>query len=95
MVNVDEKTLEKAEILSKLNIAPSERERTMSEMEKLLAYVERLNEVDTEGVLPLSHGEPGESSLREDKVTNPDGKEATLFHAPEQRDGQFVVPKTV
>ena len=78
MVHVDEKTLEKAELLSKLKIASSERERTMTEMEKLLAYVERLNEVDTEGVLPLSHGEPGEGSLREDVVTNPDGKEDTL-----------------
>lgn len=95
MVYVDEKTLEKAELLSKLKIAPSERERTMREMETLLAYVERLNEVDTEGVLPLSHGEPGESSLREDKVTNPEGREDSLFNAPEQRNGQFVVPKTV
>lgn len=95
MVHVDEKTLEKAELLSKLKIAPDERERTMQEMEKLLAYVERLNEVDTEGVLPLSHGESGESSLRADVVTNPDGREAVLLNAPEQRDGQFVVPKTV
>lgn len=95
MVHVDEKTLEKAELLSKLKIAPDERERTMQEMEKLLAYVERLNEVDTEGVLPLSHGEPGESSLREDVVTNSDGRDATLLSAPEQREGQFVVPKTV
>lgn len=95
MVHVDEKTLEKAEMLSKLKIAPSERERTMTEMEKLLAYVERLNEVDTEGVLPLSHGEPGEGSLREDTVTNSDGKKETLLNAPEQKGGQFVVPKTV
>lgn len=95
MVNVDEKTLKKAELLSKLKIAPSERERTMTEMEKLLAYVERLNKVDTEGVLPLSHGEPGESNLREDAVMNSDGKADTLFNAPEQRNGQFVVPKTV
>lgn len=95
MVHVDEKTLEKAELLSKLKIAPDERERTMTEMEKLLAYVEKLNEVNTEGVLPLSHGEPGDSSLREDTVTNPDGREAALFNAPKQRDGQFLVPKTV
>lgn len=95
MVNVDEKVLEKAELLSKLKIAPAERERTMTEMEKLLAYVEKLNEVDTEGVLPLSHGEPAGDGLREDIVTNPDGREAALLNAPKQSDGQFVVPKTV
>ena len=95
MVKVDAKVLEKAEVLSKLKIAPSERERTMGEMETLLTYVERLNEVNTEGVLPLSHGEPGESSLREDTVTNSDGRETTLLNAPNQKNGQIVVPKTV
>lgn len=95
MVKVDEEILEKAELLSKLRIAPSERERTMREMETLLAYAEKLNEVDTEGVLPLSHGESAEYSLREDRVTNTDGREAALLNAPNQRDGQFVVPKTV
>lgn len=95
MVKVDEKTLEKAELLSKLQMAPDQRERTMQEMERLLAYAERLNEANTEGVLPLSHGEPGEVSLREDTVTNPDGKTDALSNAPIQKDGQFVVPKTV
>lgn len=95
MVKVDEKALKKAELLSKLRMASSERERTMREMETLLAYVERLNEVDTEGVAPLSHGEFCESCLREDEVTNPDGKEEALLNAPEQKNGQFVVPKTV
>lgn len=95
MVHVDEKTLEKAELLSKLLIAPAERERTIQEMEKLLAYVERLNEVDTEGVQPLSHGEPGNVGLREDRITNPDGREAVLLNAPEQRAGLLVVPKTL
>lgn len=95
MVNVDEKTLKKAELLSKLKIEPSEREKTMREMEKLLAYTERLNEVDTEGVQPLSHGEPGECNLREDVVTNPNGKEQTLANAPKQSEDCLVVPKTV
>ena len=95
MIRIDEAVLKKAELLSKLKIAPAEREKTMTEMEKLLAYAEKLNEVDTEGVLPLSHGEPGECSLREDTVTNPDGRNGTLLQAPKQTDGQFVVPKTV
>ena len=95
MVKVEEEALKKAELLSLLKTAPDERKHTMDEMEKLLAYVERLNEVNTEGVRPLSHGEYGECSLREDEVTNPDGKEETLFNAPERKNGQFVVPKTV
>ena len=95
MVHVDEKTLEKAELLSKLKIAPTEREHTIREMETLLAYVERLNEVDTEGVLPLSYEAQGSSGLREDRVTNCGGQEAVLRNAPAQKNGQLVVPKTV
>lgn len=95
MIKIDETALEKAELLSKLKIEPSERKRTVTEMEKLLKYVEKLNELDTEGVLPLSHGALEKNCFRGDVVTNPDGKEQTLLNAPEQRDGQFVVPKTV
>ena len=43
----------------------------------------------------ISHGEPGEITLREDSVTNFDGKEQTLANVPEQREGCPVVPKTV
>lgn len=95
MIILDESALEKAELLAKLKIEDSERERTITEMEKLLAYAEKLNELDTEGVLPLSHGRVEEVCFREDEVTNPDGREQTLCNAPEQKDGQFVVPKTV
>lgn len=95
MIKIDEAVLEKAELLAKLKIDVSERERTMNEMEKLLLYTEKLNEIDTEGVLPLSYGESGERALREDVVTNPDGKVQTLANVPEQRDDCPVVPKTV
>ena len=95
MIKIDEAVLEKTELLAKVKIDLSERERIMNEMEKLLAYTEKLNEIDTEGVLPLSHGEPGESALREDTVTNPDGKEQTLANVPKRRQDYPVVPKTV
>lgn len=95
MIKIDETVLEKAELLAKLKTEPSEREKTMREMEKLLAYTEKLNEVDTEGVEPLSHGEPGERSLREDVVTNPDGREQLLANVPKQSGNCPVVPKTV
>ena len=45
MIKIDEAVLEKAEILAKLRIEPSEREKTMREMEKLLVYTEKLNEL--------------------------------------------------
>lgn len=97
MRNIDEAALEKAELLSKLKIEPAGRENTIAEMEKLFGYVEKLQEVDTTGVEPLAHpaDERGENRFRADEVTNPDGREAFLANAPEQKNGQVVVPKTV
>ena len=95
MIKIDEEALEKAELLSKLRIEPDRREQTMKDMEKLLAYAELLSDADTEGILPLSHGESGECALREDVVRNGDGKEQTLSGAPEVSGDCFVVPKTV
>ena len=95
MIRIDEEALKKAELLSKLKIESDQRERTMTEMEKLLRYAELLNEADTEGILPLSHGESLESGLREDVVRSGDGREATLSGAPKREADCFVVPKTV
>ena len=95
MIKIDEEALKKAELLSKLKIEPDRRGQTMKDMEKLLAYAELLNEADTEGILPLSHGESGECRLREDVVRNRDGKEQALSGAPEAAGDCFVVPKTV
>ena len=95
MIKIDEEALKKAELLSKLRIEPDQRERTMKEMEKLLAYAELLNEADTEGILPLSHGESAGENLREDIVRNRDGREMTLSGAPESAGDCFAVPKTV
>lgn len=95
MIQMDEKDLKKAELLARLQIEPSEREKTLREMEKLLAYAEKLNELDTEGVVPSSHRETERNSFREDTVTNGDGRELLLLNAPEHRDGQLAVPKTV
>ncbi len=92
----DDKMMEKLEILAKITVSDEEKQKTMEEMERLLSYVEQLNELDTDGVEPLTHWEKNQDQVfREDVVTNTDGKEATLCNAPKVRDGQFVVPKTV
>jgi len=92
---IDDTVLEKAELLAKLKLEETEKKRTKKELEKILAYAEKLNELDTEGISPLPDGFADGNVFREDVVSNPDGKEAALFNAPKQKDGQFVVPKTV
>ena len=64
-------------------------------MQKMLDYVEKLDELDTKGVEPLSHIFGDQNVFREDVVTNGDNKEAMLANAPKAKEGQYQVPKTM
>lgn len=92
---IDDKTMDNVEILAKLALTGEEREKAMSEMEKILTYVEKLNELDTSQVEPLVHVMEQVNVFRGDDVTNVDGVEASLMNAPKKKDSQFMVPKTV
>ena len=54
----------------------------------MLDYVEKLDELDTDGVEPLSHIFGDQNVFREDVVTNGDNKEAMLANAPKAKEGQ-------
>ena len=63
-------------------------------MGSMLDYIDKLNELDTTGVEPMSHVFPVNNVFREDVVTNGDDRDNILANAPEEKDGAFVVPKT-
>ena len=65
------------------------------DMGEMLDYIDKLNELDTEGVEPMSHVFPVNNVFREDVVTNGDGSADTLANAPVKKDGGFKVPKTI
>ena len=61
----------------------------------MLDYIDKLDELDTTGIEPMSHVFPVNNVFREDVVANGDGSEATLANAPVKKDGGFKVPKTI
>ncbi len=96
MANViSDETMEYVGILAKLELSEEEKEKAKKDMGKMLDYIDKLNELDTSGVEPMSHVFPVHNVFREDVVTNGDDRENILKNAPEERDGAFVVPKTV
>lgn len=96
MANViDDATIDYVSILAKLELSTQEKEQAKSDMARMLDYIDRLNELDTTGVEPMSHVFPVENVMREDVVTNGDGSEQTLANAPERTDSALIVPKTV
>ena len=92
---IDDETIEYVGILAKLELSGEERERAKKDMGRMMDYIDKLSELDTEGVEPMTHVFPVQNVFREDIVTNSDTREQLLSNAPEQKDGMFVVPKTV
>ena len=92
---IDEKTMENVLILAKLELPGQERAQAAAEMEKMLGYVEKMNELDTSGIEPMSHVFPVNNVFREDVVTNGDGREETLANAPQRKEDSFEVPRTI
>ena len=91
---ISDETIEYVGILAKLELSDEEKEQAKKDMESMLDYIDKLNELDTEGVEPMSHVFPVNNVFREDVVTNGDDSENILRNAPEERKGMFEVPKT-
>lgn len=92
---ISDETIEYVGILAKLELSPKEKEQAKRDMGRMLDYINMLNELDTDGVEPMSHVFPIHNVFREDVVENGDVRQAMLKNAPEQKDGSFKVPKTV
>lgn len=92
---ISDETIEYVGILAKLELSEEEKEQAKKDMGSMLDYIDKLNELDTAGVEPMSHVFPVNNVFREDEVTNGDDSEATLANAPAKKDGSFKVPKTV
>jgi aspartyl-tRNA(Asn)/glutamyl-tRNA(Gln) amidotransferase subunit C len=92
---IDDETMENVCILAKLSLTEEEKEKAKQEMQKMLDYVEKLDELDTSGVEPMSHIFQDHNVFREDVVTNGDMHDAMLHNAPGAKDGQYQVPKTI
>ncbi len=91
---ISDETIEYVGILAKLELSDAEREQAKSDMGRMLDYIDKLGELDTTDVEPLSHVFPVENVFREDVVTNGDERERMLSNAPQEKDGMFVVPRT-
>lgn len=91
---ISDETIDYVGILAKLELSDEEKEQAKKDMGSMLDYIDKLSELDTSDVEPMSHVFPVSNVFREDIVTNGDDREAILRNAPEEKDGMFVVPRT-
>lgn len=91
---ISDETIEYVGILAKLELSDEEKEQAKKDMGSMLDYIDKLNELDTEGVEPMSHVFPVNNVFREYVVTNGDNREQMLANAPQKKEGTYMVPKT-
>lgn len=81
--------------LARLELTEKEKETFTGQMDAILAYVDKLNELDTSGIVPTSHAVPMENAFREDVVTESLETDRALLNAPDRADNFFRVPKVI
>lgn len=81
--------------LARLSFTEAEKEKMTSELNAILHYVEKLNEVDTEGIEPLSSIHDQVNVLREDIRQDSISNDVALMNAPDKLDRFFKVPKVI
>ncbi len=81
--------------LARLGLNPDQKELFACQMSAILGYVEKLKELDTEGITPTSHAVPMENVFREDVEKMPMGVVKALSNAPQRSGSFFNVPKVI
>lgn len=94
-MTIDDALITYLEDLSRLSLNEAEKSDAKENLAKILTYVDKLAELDTEGVEALSHPFPAVNNFRADEVRPSLEREKILAAAPKQKDGCFQVPKTV
>ena len=94
-MSVDAKTVRRIAHLARIAVAEDEIEHLKGELNAMLAFVEQLQEVNVEGVEPMTSVTPMAMKKRHDVVTAGDDAEAIVQNAPATEDHFFLVPKVV
>ena len=92
---VDAQTVRRIAHLARIAVEEDEVERLKGELNAILAFVEQLQEVNVEGVEPMTSVTPMKMKMRADVVTDGDNVEAVLKNAPATAENFFQVPKVV
>ena len=92
---IDAETVRKVARLARIAETLDGMEPLASELSGILNWIEQLNEVDTEGVEPMTTAIAMPLPMREDEVTDGGDPARVLANAPKTKDGFFVVPKVV
>lgn len=94
-MEVNEALVDKLANLARLKFDKEEKTAIGKDLEKMIALVEKMNEVDTENVAPLLHMSSHTNRMRKDEIAGQVKKEAALKNAANHNKDFFLVPKVI
>jgi len=92
---IDKVTVAKIARLARIRVPEAEQDKLAGELNNILGWVEQLDEVDTEGVRPMTSVVEAEPVLRKDEVTDGNCRDDVTANAPARAHGFFTVPKVI
>ena len=93
-MKISDEMIDDIGILARLKLKDEEKESAKTEMEKIINYMDTLNQLDTTGIEAMSHAFPVKNVFREDVVQPSTDRDVITANAPNSKDGCFVVPRT-
>jgi aspartyl-tRNA(Asn)/glutamyl-tRNA(Gln) amidotransferase subunit C len=94
-MEVTDTLVDKLAHLSRLTFNDVDKAEIKQDLQRMIQFVEKLNELDTTGVAPLLHMSSNVNVLREDEVKGSISREEALMNAPEKDTQFFKVPKVI
>ena len=94
-MKIDKKLVDKVARLAKLEFDEAAKEKMVSDMNKMISFIDKLEEIDTESIEPLVYMSEETNVLRADDVGEHSSKENALKNAPQKDSDYFKVPKVL
>ena len=95
LMKLTREEVQRVAMLARLRLTPEDEERLTEQLDNILQYMEKLNQLDTSGIEPFTHAADIANPMREDVITNEPNAEALLANAPAQENHFFQVPKII
>jgi len=94
-MEVTDALIDKLALLSRLKFNEEEKKEIRNDLQRMISFVDKLNELDTTGIKPLIHLSDEINSLREDEVKGQINREEAFKNAPGHDEQFFKVPKVI
>ena len=94
-MSINKEEIKKIAHLARINVSQEEVEQVQKKLVGILALIEKMQEVNTDSIEPMSHALDINQPLREDKVTEKDIRNKSLALAPHSEQSLFIVPQVI